>query len=213
MTVCRSENGLLFASDVLAFDDSSQAYSLMQAPTGILAGTGGATAGNHVAFLLEGHHQQHQLQSQRPQHLSQVGEAARQQATITVNPMTVVAEHGMPIVVDDSPCQERKKTFYILISLIVLGISVMVITVITAVVIFCKCESLSRLLDSLFPSFPLSSAVNWVSPFGLSFSSAFLRFIDESCRPFLLSSLTLTTRQAKDTRCSTLDRRKQTAEP
>lgn len=148
MTVHRSENGLLYSSGMLtAYEDSSGLqYSLMPPQQQTVTGTG-----NHVSYLSDGHQHLHR-------HLG-TNEGAH--ATITVNPMAIASEQAMPstttTTVGDETCRERKKTFYILICLIVLGISVMVITVITAIVIFFKCESSAlffRSLQSLSITFP-----------------------------------------------------------
>lgn len=142
MTVQRPENGLLYSSGILtAYEESGLQYSLM--PHQHQAAVG--TAGNHVAYLADGHQQQ-----QPPPHLHRhlAGNENGTHATITVNPMAIASE--MPAMgMADETCRERKKTFYILICLIVVGISVMVITVITAIVIFFKCESSAPLF---FPS-------------------------------------------------------------
>lgn len=141
MTVHRSENGLLYSSGMLTgYEDSGLQYSLMQQQP---------VPGNHVSYLSDGHQQQQQHNLHR--HLAG-NEGAH--ATITVNPMAIASEQGMPSLTTtrtagEETCRERKKTFYILICLIVLGISVMVITVITAIVIFFKCESSASFFPSL----------------------------------------------------------------
>lgn len=124
MTVHRSENGILFSSR----DESALQYSALMHPTTnhLLS----ATAGNHGSYLVDEH--QHHLN----RHLA-ANEAPH--ATITINPLTMASDQTIPLATDDT-CHQRKKTFYVLIALIVLGIFVMVITVITAVVIFFKCE-------------------------------------------------------------------------
>ena len=119
-----------------AYDDSGLQYSLMQHQQQQAVG-----GGNHVAYLADGHQQQQHLQHR---HLA-ANEAAH--PTITVNPMAIASDQTIPIAGDET-CRERKKTFYVLISLIVLGISVMVITVITAIVIFFKCEFSSSFFHS-----------------------------------------------------------------
>jgi hypothetical protein len=135
MTVHRPENGLLYSTTgILTAYDNGLHYSLIpqQQPQPHHQAVG---AGNHVPYLLDGHQEQH-LHPHLPPNESH--------PTITVNPMAVALDQPLPPIGagDETTCPERKKTFYILISLIVLGISVMVITVITAIVIFAKCEFL-----------------------------------------------------------------------
>lgn len=131
MTVHRSENGILFSTNSMLApyeENGGMQYSLMAHQQQI--------GGNHVAYLSDGH-QQHLQRHLAP------NEAAHT-TTITVNPMAIAADgQAIPQAIELEACRERKKTFYVLISLIVLGISVMVITVITAIVIFFKCESYS----------------------------------------------------------------------